>query len=263
MRSAIWIALCGLLWWTQGLAAQQSADDTVRITTGEYPPWTSEKLKHGGFTSHVITEAFRLEGYDVEFTFYPWKRVYEAAKSGERFDASAWWYPSEERAEYFYYSDPLLVDNTVFFYLQGNPMPEWGTLDDLKGRRIGATAGYTYTPEFWNAAESGRLDIQEAASDELNFKKLIKGRIDIFPTSDLVGQKLLKERFPREEAKKVMLYEAKPLFSATGHLLFSRQSSDGEALLTAFNRGLAKLRESGRYDQFWADLLAGNYDREP
>lgn len=234
--------------------------ETIEITTGEFAPWTSESLKHGGFSNHVITEAFKLEGYAVNFTFYPWKRVYEAARVGDRFQASAWWYSSEERARDFHYSDPLLIDSMVFFHLKSNPVPDWKTLDDFKDRRIGATAGYTYTPEFWDAAKSGRLDIQEASSDELNFKKLLKGRIDMFATSDLVGQKLLKEKFETEEAAKVT-FQPRPLLSSPGHLLFSRKSAASEELVVIFNRGLAKLHESGIYDQFWTDLIAGNYDQ--
>ena len=72
-------------------ATSAGAAETVEITTGEYAPWTSESLKHGGFSTHIITEAFKLEGYEVNFTFYPWKRVYEAAKDGKRFHASSWW----------------------------------------------------------------------------------------------------------------------------------------------------------------------------
>lgn len=240
--------------------AVATAADTIRITSGEYAPWTSESLKHGGFANHVVAEAFELEGYQVKFTFYPWKRTYEAAKSGDRFQASSWWYTSEERAEFFYYSKPLLKDDTVFFFLKSNPIPDWKTLDDLKDIRIGATAGYTYTPEFWDAKESGRLNIQEAASDELNFRKLLKGRIDAFPTSDLVGQKLLKEEFSPEEAEQVT-FHPQPLMSLPGHLLTSRKSENAEQLLDDFNRGLNKLRESGHYDEMRESLIAGEYDQ--
>lgn len=237
-----------------------SAAETIEITTGEYAPWVSKSLKHGGFSNQVITEAFKLEGYDVNFTFYPWKRVYEAAKDGRRFQASSWWFFSEERASEFHYSEPLLVDSTVFFYLKDKPLSDWSNLDDLKGWRIGATAGYTYTPEFWDAAKSKRLNIQEASSDELNFKKLLKKRVDLFTTSDLVGQKLLKEKFSPAEAAKVA-FHPKPLFAAPGHLLFSRKLENGEELVAVFNRGLKKLRESGRYDELWQDLIAGRYDQ--
>ena len=243
---------------TQGQSA--FAEKTINITTGEWAPWTSKSMKHEGFTSHVISEAFKLEGYQVNFTFYPWKRVYEAAKSGDRFQASSWWYTSEERATEFYYSEPLLIDSMVFFHLKDNAVHDWSSLDELKDKRIGATAGYTYTPEFWDAAKSGSLDIEEASSDELNFKKLLKGRIDIFPTSTIVGQKILIEQFGPGEAEKVT-YHPQPLMSSPGHLLFSRKLGNGQELVETFNRGLAKLRDSGQYDQFWADLNAGNYDQ--
>ena len=252
-RSIVFLFLLGLL--QNGYAAE-----TIRISTGEFAPWTSAALNHNGFTSHIISEAFKLEGFEVEFTFYPWKRVYEAAKSGDRFQASSWWYTSEEREQEFYYSEPLLVDSMVFFHLKNNAMPDWKSLDELKGQRIGATAGYTYTPEFWDAAKSGSLDIAEASTDELNFKKLLKGRIDMFATSAIVGQNILNEHFEEGEADKVT-YHPQPLVSSSGHLLFSRKLANGQDLVDTFNRGLAELRDSGQYDQFWADLNAGRYDQ--
>ena len=234
------------------------AGDTIRITTGEFAPWSSETLKHKGFTNHVISEAFKLQSYEVEFVFYPWKRAYDSAKSGEKFQATSYWYPSDDRAKDFHYSDALQEDAIVFFHLKSNPLSDWATLDDLKGKRIGATAGYTYTAEFWDAATSKRLDIHEASSDELNFRKLLKGRIDLFPSDPLVGQKLLQEVFGADVAATVT-YHSKPMVAPTGHLLFSRQLPNGEELVAIFNRGLAKLRDGGQYAQFQADLIAGKY----
>ena len=236
------------------------ATETIHITTGEFPPWSSEKLKHGGFTSHVISEAFKLEGYAVEFTFFPWSRVYESAKDGNEFQATSYWYPSEERAQEFHYSDALQIDKMVFFYLKDKPLPDWETLDDLKGKRIGATREYTYTKEFWDAKESGRLDIEVANTDELNFKKLLKGRIDTFPTGPLSGQKVLRAKFGLEAADKVAIH-GKPLVAPTAHLLFSKRLEKTEELVATFNRGLAKLKESGRIAQFQEDLIAGKYEQ--
>lgn len=256
MKTARSIVVLCLLAWVQVVYG----GETVRITTGEFSPWTSAELKYHGFTSRVISEAFKLEGYEVEFTFYPWKRAYESAISGERFHATSYWYPSEERMKDFYYSDPIQTDATVFFHLKGKPIPDWQTLDDFKGLRIGATAGFTYTKEFWDAAKSKRLDIEEASNEELNFKKLLKGRIDLFPSDPLVGRKVLQENFGTKQIERVT-YHDKPLVAPTGHLLFSRKLANGEALVIAFNRGLAKLRESGRYILFQTDLIAGKYEQ--
>ena len=251
-RSIIFLFLLGLL--QNGYAAE-----TIRITTGEFAPWTSAELNHNGFTSHIISEAFKLEGYEVEFTFYPWKRAYDSVKSGEQFHATSYWYPSAERSKDFIYSDPIQIDATVFFYMKDNPPPEWEALADLKGRRIGATSGFTYTKEFWDAAKSGSLDIEEANSEELNFKKLLKGRIDLFPSNPLVGQKILVEAFGLRAAEKVA-YHPKPLIAPTGHLLFTRKLANAEELVAVFNRGLAKLRKSGRYTLFQAELISGRYE---
>lgn len=250
------ILFCSLVWIQTAYAGE-----TIRITTGEFAPWTSASLRHSGFTSHVISEAFKLEGYEVEFTFYPWKRAYESAKDGRNFQATSYWYPSEDRAKDFIYSDPIQTDATVFFHLEGNPPPEWKTLADLKGLRIGATSGFTYTAEFWELGRSGQLDIQEANSDELNFRKLLRGRIDLFPSDPLVGQKILLEAFGKRAASQVT-YDPKPMVAPTGHLLFSRKAANAEKLAADFNRGLAELRESGRYALLQAELIAGKYDEE-
>lgn len=243
------------------MAAVQTASggEVIRITTGDFPPWTSEKLKHGGFTNHVISEAFALEGYTVEFTFYPWKRAYDAAKEGEKFQATSYWYPSERRREDFYYSDPLQEDAIVFFHLKSNPLPHWETLEDLRGRHIGATEGFTYTDEFWAASAAGVLNIEVAISDKINFRKLLKGRIDLFPSDPLVGRRILLEEFGLKAAEAVT-YDPRPLTAVTGHLLFSKNAENVEELLAAFNRGLAKLKASGRYALFQSEWIAGKYD---
>jgi len=246
-------------WLIMGVVSVASAGEAIRITTGEFPPWSSETLKNYGITSHIISEAFKLEGYEVEFTYFPWSRVYESAKDGKEFQATSYWYPSEERAREFHYSDALQTDQMVFFHMKDKPLPDWETLDDLKGKRIGATREYTYTKEFWDAKDSGRLDIEVANTDELNFKKLLKGRIDMFATGPLSGQKVLRESFGPEAADRVA-FHSKPLVAPTAHLLFSKQLENGEELVVAFNRGLAKLRDSGHYRQLQEDLIAGKYE---
>jgi polar amino acid transport system substrate-binding protein len=243
------------------LAGMQGApaDDIVRITSGEYPPWTSDKLKYGGFTNHIVKEAFELEGYKVEFSFYPWKRAYEAAKKGEKFHATSYWYPSEHRLEDFIYSNPLQEDAIVFFHLESNPLADWSTLEDLKGKTIAAHEGFTYTDEFWAASKAGVLDVEVAISDEINFRKLLKGRVDLYPSDPLTGRRVLEQKFGLEAMESVT-YHPKPLTAVTGHLLFSKKVNNIEKLVASFNRGLTSLKSSGRYALIQAEWMAGKYD---
>ncbi len=90
------------------------AKDKVIIATGEYTPFVSAALKHNGYVSHIIQKAFSFEGIDVEFRYLPWKRSYESTKEGE-YDASSFWYESDERKKVFYYSDIVTLEkNSVF-----------------------------------------------------------------------------------------------------------------------------------------------------
>ena len=67
------------------------------------------------------------------------------------------------------------------------------------------------------------------------------------------------EAFGLRAAEKVA-YHPNPLVAPTGHLLFSRKLANAEELVAAFNRGLAKLRKSGRYTLFQAELISGRYE---
>lgn len=234
------------------------AAETIRISSGEFAPWTSEELRHAGLTNHLISEAFKLVGYEVEFSFFPWDQAYDVAKDANSFQATSYWYLSDHHDKDYYASDPLQVDRTVFFHQIDSSLENWNTLDDLKGLRIGATRGYTYTPEFWEAEASGLLDIQIADTDEINFEKLVNGEIDLFPTELLTGKQLLYRTYSPQIVDFIG-YHRKPLSAPTGHLLISKQLENGEELLVQFNQGLAKLIESGRNIRFQQNMIEGKY----
>ena len=69
-------------------AAQISlASETVSIAVGEWIPYQSREMRHYGVVNRVIDRAFALQGVEVVFEFFPWKRSYIMAKRGD-FDAT-------------------------------------------------------------------------------------------------------------------------------------------------------------------------------
>lgn len=236
-----------------------SAEEIIAISTGEYIPWTGKNLKYNGFLNHVITEAFQRGGYTVKYTYLPWARGNMETKNG-KYSALSYVYWSKDREKDFYLSDPISVEKIVFFHLKSNPMKDWKTLDDLKNYNFGATREYTYTKEFWKAAESKRLKVEVTNSDKLNFKKLLAGRIDIFPSGLVNGYNLLQKEFDASMSH-LISFHPKPLSKTTGHLAFTRSRKNSEKLLRIFNQGLAKLKKEGLYDKFMDDLLTGKYSQ--
>lgn len=228
----------------------------VKISTGEYAPYTSQQATHGGFVNRVIRAAFAKQKMEVEFVYFPWKRALEEAAMGN-FQASSFWFFDKERAVDFYYSDIISQHRELLFHLKSKSIPDWQSLEDLKAFTFGATLGYTYTKPFWDAAKEGKIQVQETRSDDINFKKLLAGRIDLFPMEEITGWQLVKKKYP--VGADVLTTHPKPLSSSTGHLVFSKAIPGNEALLTQFNEGLKALKDSGEYDRFMSEFFEGIY----
>ena len=120
-----------------------------------------------GVSSHVVSEAFLLEGIRVEYTFHPWKEAYDLAEKGGKWDGSSMWAPTPERQRDFYFTEPITENKKVFFHLKSFPFL-WDTIDDLSGLSIGAVKGYTYGEEFDSAAKAQILDVEYSEIDLRN-----------------------------------------------------------------------------------------------
>ena len=226
--------------------------EIVRIAVGEFDPLLSEKLANKGVAAQIITDIFASVGYKVEFTFLPWGRAYEEAKQGG-FDGTAIWLKKPEREVDFHYSDPLIPERHVFFHLKSYPF-DWKTIDDLKGIRIGGGLKHTYGEEFDNAVKQGKIILDKTDKEINNFKKLLRGRVDIYPLELFVGYGFLKSNFSKEEIEKIT-YHPKALVENYSHLLLTKKSGRSLAILGKFNEGLKILKKSGKYDQYLKSLV--------
>jgi polar amino acid transport system substrate-binding protein len=238
------------------LISKVAAEETIRITNGEWPPYLSEQLKFYGVASRIVTDAFALEGVTVTYGFFPWKRALVLAQEGD-WDASAVWLWSEERAENFYISDPVIKSTYVFFHLKSSPF-EWEVINDLKGRRIGATLGYNYGEQFEQAEKNGAIEVDRVPEDEVNFKKLLAGRIDVFPMDKEVGYTMLRKLFKPEEIE-LFTHHPTPLRADPLHLLLSKKVEKNKRLIELFNKGLKRLQESGKIDQYLEGVQKNDY----
>ncbi len=234
------------------------AAEKVRLTNGEYLPIMSENLKHYGFGSHVITEAFAAVGVEVEYGFFPWNRAFVIAKNGV-WDGSVFWTYTEDRAKYFYYSDPIFIGQTVFFHLKTTPF-EWNTIDDLKKYRIAVSLGYSYGPEFTSAVESGKISVWTKPSDKENLQRILDGGSHIFPIDREVGLDTIKRLYPPEIANK-FTFNKKPIVSYAFRLILTKKNPKNLLLMKRFNKGLEIIKASGRFEKFYEDAINGKYDK--
>lgn len=255
MRSAaaILLFMLGLC-----LAALVRAE-TVTIATGEFPPWTTESARHGGFVNRVVVAAFARSGIEVKFTYMPWKRADTETKLGH-YDASSVWFASEASEKDFVLSAPISNHKEVFFHLKSKPFPNWKALSDLHDIKLGATLGYTYTSDFWAMAQAGKINVEVAVRDVLNLKKVVFGRIDAFALDEMTGWLLLSNTELFLPGTKDLFSTApRPLDATQGYLRFPRHQPRTPYLVGKFNAGLLELKSDGSYDKFFQEMISGVY----
>lgn len=247
--------LFSLLFCLSTLSHGADGEETIRITTGHWPPYLDEERPDGGFLAQIIREAFATEDIKAEFTFFPWSRALTLVKT-RNYQASAVWSCTKERRRDFLYSAPILPYQYVFYHRQKMAF-DWDSLSDLQGMAVGLTQDYSYGQTLSGAIDSGLVNADVTTSDLANFRKLLLGRIDLFPMDPVVGEAMISEQLG-PEARASLEFHPKALRSALYHLPFSRDDPEAGRLRRAFDRGLAKLRESGRYQEIIEDALKGH-----
>ncbi|MEO4047320.1 transporter substrate-binding domain-containing protein [Pseudomonas sp. CAU 1711] len=231
------------------------AEETLRITIGEWPPFISAGQPGNGVLPRLISEVFASQGVTVEYGFFPWKRSYEEVRRG-RWHASAVWGKTPERERDCWFSEVLYSDEVVLFYNKARPLHWDGSLEQagqrLRGLRIGLPLGSAKSPVLAEAERLGWVSYEIGGDEMTNLRKLAAGRIDALDIVKGSATYLINRRLsPRERDS---LASTAPLQRWDYHLIFSRQREENLHYLELFDHGLAELRRNGRYAAIWSEF---------
>jgi len=225
------------------LSTTSPAKETVRLASGEWKPYTSHSMSNYGHLNHVVSQAFALEGVDVEHGFFPWKRPILIAAQGA-WDGTLPWGYQEERIEYFYHSE-IVAEQRYFFFHLNNRKFDWESYADLNGLVIGAFIGYNYSKEFQNAEREKEINVIRIGTGNQLIKLLLAGRIQLALIERRIAQDLMCRSFSREEIDQISYH---PKLQSEGglHLLLSKKHKRNQGLIEKFNRGLRRLQTNGK-----------------
>lgn len=247
IKVTLLLLFCTILAWS---------NNSIKIALGEWPPYLTEKESGYGIIAQIISDIFEEAGYKVEFTFFPWARAYEEARTG-KVDGTAVWLKTPERLEDFYFSDPLLHETHVFFHL-ANKSFTWETLSDIYNKSVGGIIGFSYGNEFDRACKNKLIQIHRVSTDKQAFNMLLSGRITIYPQEVHVGYHSIYMHIPAEQ-RALITHNQKSFLQQESFLLFSKNRERNKTLLTIFNSGLKQLIESGTYDRYFQKLQASQH----
>src|SRR5471030_168317 len=191
-----------------------------------------------------VTEAFRLGDVDVKFTPVSSNRAITGVMMG-LYDGGFGWAHAADRDRKLLYSDnSIYTFRMVFFQRRGDDHP-WKTLADLAPLQIGTTLGDHYSDEFSALQETSKLHVQVAASDLNNMRKLLVGRIDLFPMEEEAGKLLIQGALTPAE-QNLLSCQSVAISAVPTFLVLRRTLPRAQELIARFDRGYRQLLESGR-----------------
>lgn len=139
-------------------------------------PWSQRDGT--GFANDVVRAAFNATGVEVELSVVPYARCKDMAVKGKSAAClSMSWLP-EFAGKIVFAEEPLFLCYADYF--AGSKRPLHATQEDElpRGTVVGIVSGYEYPPSVYALKEKGIVVFEESESEELNLKKLSKGRID-------------------------------------------------------------------------------------
>lgn len=229
---------------TRADTADSDANDTLttlNLAFVYYPPYYANTLKRNGPVMAIIAEAFEQEGISVNAEQMPWSRALKWSKQGKYHALCCAWF-REERVEHFHFSDTLIANELVFFKLKQTDI-SYTNFTDLKPYQIGLVRDYAVP----TAIIENNLSTQVTHNDKQNLKKLLAGRIDLALIDKAQGIYISQMNFPSESDQLEALQPA--INTEAQYVVFPKVIEQSRHHLGSFNRGLKKLKLSGRYEE--------------
>ncbi|ODN43284.1 substrate-binding periplasmic protein [Piscirickettsia litoralis] len=228
-----------------------AAKETVLLYTN-YAPFSygSTKSPQGLYPELIKAIFFRMDD-DLRIQVFPWKRTLSSAEQGKGFIAGI--YKTPKREEIFNYSQPFYVEEVMVFVPTDSAININSSTDlsALKGKNVGLVAGFSYGSTVDAVVKAKLFKEQRANSDILNFKKLLKGRLDAVISAKLTGQTIIAKMKLGNKIKMINV----PVNKGDVYIAVSKKLADKVAVLDRFNKAIESMKQDGSYNKFMEEFI--------
>ena len=214
-------------------------EQTVKLTSLEWPPFSGAQLPGLGASAAVARAALGAADTALEVEFYPWQR---AVKTGLETAGYAGYFPeyySVELTEKCLFSEPAGASPLGFVERRDGPVT-WNSLDDLAPVVIGTVNGYVNTEEFDKRVADGRIKVESVVDDLTNIRKVANHRIRLAVIDRNVLDYLLVSEPSVADVRASLQFNARPLEVKKLYICF-RKDAIGASAKRRFDDGLGKI----------------------
>lgn len=219
-----------------------SHDISITVVADPWPPYIEDSDPASGFTLEILQEAFKTQGYDIEYINIPWARAEFEVKEG-RYDVlpNVWF--SNARSADLLYSKSYAVNNIMFITLKNDDFIYSG-IDSLSDKKVGVLRSYAYSEEFTNSSNFIKVEVNTLLA---SIKMLLQGRIDLTLEDEVVAKNIIKNNEP--ELLDKLRFSSVPLISNSLYITSSYKNPRHKKIIDAFNKGLSEIKINGIYDK--------------
>lgn len=259
MKTFRWLAATyvGVVLLTGVPSAQaKQVSSEILVGTASFPPFRiienetgsgSGEPKITGADTEIVEAVFGRMGKKIALKTAPWKRIYAEGEAG-KYAAVFAFTANPEREKAYYLSQPINMVRDVLFKRSADPFT-WKKFDDLAGKTIGVSDGYSYFNGFMDYLKSAKSPVDRSFGtnpETEQLRKLAKNRTDVFICEVNVCSWLLRQN-PRELSSLTFIDRtigpARPW-----HVGFSKKNPGGKKLRDEFDKALTAYIASGERD---------------
>lgn len=222
----------------------------IKIVTEEFPPYNYTKDgKLKGFSTDIIREVCREVGiHNPDIKVYPWIRAYKLAMENPNtliFTISR----TSVREPLFKWSGALVPVNSYLYAKASNHTLTINSLAEAKTKRIGTVRGTGRSQYLRSQGFKQGINLFTVNSYEQNFKKLMKGRIDLWAANELNLYYLLTHHY--NTSPSVVRRVFKVDTGQQMEMAFGKQTDD--RVVNIFKNALQTIKNNGTYDRVFQE----------
>lgn len=232
------------------LSATPADAESYKFVTLDFPPleYLNEKKEVNGAAVDIVRKVMSDLNLSVEIELLPWTRSLKLVKDGLA-DAIFTAYKNEERVTFLDYCEEPLIDQVVSLYVKKNSKISFdGEFKKLSDYAIGIISTISYGEKFDAAKKLYKLKTERVDDLELNFRKLIAGRLDLVISNRFsASTELARLKLAGEVTELEIPVEVTP-----SYLAFSKKKKSLSDLRSKFDRQLKTIKANGEYAKILA-----------
>ncbi len=219
---------------------------TVTLACNPFPPSKiADAPYEPGYDVEILRAAFATRNITLITPFYPWKRAYFLARTGQVDGLCSCSY-LPERENDFLFSDLLGNVRVAVYAIQQEALDIINTIEDAHSMTIGVVNGYSLEA----SARDAGIDLIMANSEATLVNLLLSRRLDAVLSFKSPMDYLIKNR--KDALPDVSLIKTKIIADNPYYSCITRNIKNSQGLMTQLNIGLKTIRENGLYENILA-----------